>query len=268
MTNSQISKIAIQALWIGESLPRMQQLSILSFLAHGHDFHLYAYQPLKGIPAGTTVKDAREILDEQDIFKYSRGIAKGSYAAFANLFRLKLLLEKGGIWSDLDYICLKSFELKAKYVFVSQHTKEGVMKVNNSILQAPANDSMLAECYSRSQSINKKTLRWRQNGSDMLSQCIDKYNLHSFVKPPEFSAPINWWNWKTLIQADIDFKLPKESYAIHLWNECWRRQYIADTTSIGRLLNRFFHADALPMNKIYDKNTLYGSFQKEYLKLP
>ena len=33
----------IQSLWIGGELSPMEQLSIASFLAHGHEYHLYSY---------------------------------------------------------------------------------------------------------------------------------------------------------------------------------------------------------------------------------
>ncbi len=37
-----------QSLWIGAELSAMEQLSIRSFLANGHEFHLYTYQERQG----------------------------------------------------------------------------------------------------------------------------------------------------------------------------------------------------------------------------
>jgi len=81
----------IQSLWIGESLSNMEKLCISSFLKNGHPFHLYVYDEVKGVPEGTILKDASKILPPNMIFKYKD---HDSYAAFANLFRYKLLLEK------------------------------------------------------------------------------------------------------------------------------------------------------------------------------
>src|SRR5580698_9560242 len=98
--------LPIQSLWVGDRLSAMEQLAIKSFLFHGHPFHLYVYQATEGIPEGTIVQDANEILPATSIFKYSE---HNSYAGFANFFRYKLLVERGGWWVDMDVICLKPF---------------------------------------------------------------------------------------------------------------------------------------------------------------
>ena len=59
----------IQSLWVGERLSRIEVLSIRSFLAQGHPYHLYTYADLENVPDGVTVKDANAIVPERDIFK-------------------------------------------------------------------------------------------------------------------------------------------------------------------------------------------------------
>ena len=81
----------IQSLWIGGSLSKMEQLSALSFIKRGHEYHLYTYGDGLSIPDGVVVKDASEILDRSEIFTYRNG----SYSAFSNLFRFTLLERKG-----------------------------------------------------------------------------------------------------------------------------------------------------------------------------
>lgn len=44
----QASNWVIQGLWVGGSLSRLEKLSIQSFLAYGHEYHLYAYTGLPG----------------------------------------------------------------------------------------------------------------------------------------------------------------------------------------------------------------------------
>ena len=53
----------IKGMWIGDSLSNVEKLSINSFLKNGHDYHLYIYDDIKGIPDGVVVKDANTILD-------------------------------------------------------------------------------------------------------------------------------------------------------------------------------------------------------------
>jgi len=95
----------------------MEQLSICSFLLNGHDYHLYIYDHVKNIPAGTVIRDANEVLPAARIFQYKH---RPSYAGFANLFRYKLLFERGGWWVDTDTICLKAFDFHDEYVFSTQ----------------------------------------------------------------------------------------------------------------------------------------------------
>ena len=86
----------IQSLWIGKELSKMEQLCIKSFLKNGHEFHLYTYDTINNVPEGTVIKNGSDILPKNMIFTYSSGPGKGSVAAFANFFRYKLLLDRGG----------------------------------------------------------------------------------------------------------------------------------------------------------------------------
>ena len=93
-----IGNRVVQGLWVGDRLSTMEQLSIRSFLAHGHEYHLYVYGSVDNVPAGTRVMDARDIHPEPWDFQ--------SCAIFADYFRYKLLLDRGGWWADLDAVCL------------------------------------------------------------------------------------------------------------------------------------------------------------------
>ena len=60
----------IQSLWIGPRLTTMEQLTIRSFLEHGHEFRLYVYDRVDGVPEGTVVCDGNEVLPRSRIFTY------------------------------------------------------------------------------------------------------------------------------------------------------------------------------------------------------
>ncbi len=80
----------------------MSVLCIKSFLDHGHTFQLFTYRNYDNIPAGTLVRDARDILPEEAIFHDSHN----SLAPFSDWFRMKFLSQEGGFWVDMDVICL------------------------------------------------------------------------------------------------------------------------------------------------------------------
>ena len=94
----------IQSLWIGNTLSNVEKLCINSYIKNGHEFDLYTYDEIDNIPENCNVKDAKEILPEEEIFSYNVGLGKGSYSAFSNYFRYKLLEIKGNWWTDTDIV--------------------------------------------------------------------------------------------------------------------------------------------------------------------
>src|SRR5260370_41624153 len=137
------TKKTIQGLWIGAELSVLEQLSIRSFLRNNHEYHLYVYDEMKNIPAGTVVKDAGEILPPSKIFQYKD---QKTYAGFANFFRYKLLLERGGWWVDADVVCLKSFGFPEEYVFSGDLTA-GSQIVPSGVINVPKGTKLLAYAW-------------------------------------------------------------------------------------------------------------------------
>ncbi|BAP55651.1 hypothetical protein THII_1354 [Thioploca ingrica] len=253
----------IQSLWIGKKLSSMEQLSITSFLRNGHSFHLYVYDEVAGIPPKTIIKDANQIVPANKIFKYKNN---NSYAGFSNLFRYQLLFEKGNFWVDTDIIALKPFNFPSDYVFgseslflqsgfkreilkwwvnlktsvpklshfppyylVSPKNKLQLVKIGNGIIKCPPSSHLGKYCYTKAASRDPNTLRWGDTGPTLFSKAIIKLNLQEWVMPSEFFYPLNWWDWKWVIEDGKTEQIKiicRESYAIHLWNEMWRRKKI------------------------------------------
>ena len=217
----------IQSLWIGKKLSIMEKLCISSFLQNGHPFHLYVYDDVTGIPEGAIIKDASKILHPDRIFKYKD---HDSYAGFADLFRYKLLFEKGNYWVDTDVICLNPFLHDTEYVFASerllQPTPDKKIKATNCIIKAPSNSSIMDYCYSETVNNDPELLKWGQTGPQLLTKAIMKFDAWSYVANPEVFCPINWWEWSHFISdASDNYKLTN-SQSVHLWNEMWRRNNI------------------------------------------
>lgn len=152
----------IQGLWIGERLSRFEHNSIKSYIKQGYEYHLYTYGKVDNIPEGTTIKDGNEILDKKYIFYY-----EGSIAPFSDLFRYKLLFEKGGIWTDCDIICVKKLPINKQheYIFVAERTiLKGAFasclktppytckkkKVLNSFIKAPKGSEIMKIMFDKS----------------------------------------------------------------------------------------------------------------------
>ncbi len=210
----------IQALWIGERLSVMEQLCIRSFLAHGHSFHLYAYQDIAGIPAGTVVLDGNRVLPESRIFTYRE---HKTYAGFANFFRYKLLLENGGWFVDSDTICLKPFDFESEYVFSSEAVN-GRTLVDLAAVKVPAGSSIMQLAWEACERMDVSELKWSQCGPTLLRSCVEKCGLEQYVKCADTFCPIHFSVWEQVLDPKLWWDFPGETHGVHLWNELWRRE--------------------------------------------
>jgi hypothetical protein len=210
----------IQSLWIGDRLSAMEQMCISSFLAHGHTFHLYTYHPLENIPEGTVRMDAHEILPESSIFKYN-GYA--TYAGFANFFRYKLLLERGGWWVDMDLISLRPFDFPQPYVFSSELDFDGP-HVNVGAIKVPPQSAVMSYAWSHCSELDPKQLKWGQTGPLLTAEAVEAHALQQHVHAPHVFCPVLLADWAKLFDPRARWDFGEETYAVHLWNELWRRE--------------------------------------------
>ncbi len=209
----------IQSLWIGPRLSTMERLSVLSFLDHGHEYHLYAYEDVAGIPRGSVVRDAREILPASAIFQYAD---YETYSGFSNFFRYKLLVERGGWWVDTDVVCLKPFAFDSDHVFASE-SFGGRQLVSSAVIKAPPGSQAIAYAWRVCESKKPAELQWGETGPRLVETAVDHFGLQRFVQPPEVFCPIDYGQWERFLDADNEIELDSSSSAVHLWHEMWRR---------------------------------------------
>lgn len=244
-----MQKLAIiQSLWIGDRLSTMERLCIASFLYHGHSFHLYTYSHVENLPEGTIIKDANEILPSKLVFTCQHG----SYAAFADIFRYKLLLEKGSYWVDTDVICLQPFDDDIDYIFASERlehsTSDSSIHITNCVIKSPPSSTIMKYCYEKSLQKDPNTIEWGEIGPKLIQKAVNKFHMNSNVANPEKFCPIDYWNWNQLTDPIIDKHIPSDSKAIHLWNEMWRKNNI-------------------DKNSYFNEESIYEKLKKKYLEV-
>ena len=102
----------VQSLWVGRSLRWIERLAIKSYLDNGWRFQLYVYDEVRNVPAGCEVLDASAIIPAKEVFieGFGSGLHAGSVGAFSDLFRYRMIYERGGMWSDTDVINLRKFD--------------------------------------------------------------------------------------------------------------------------------------------------------------
>ena len=231
----------IQGLWIGPELSVMEQLSIASFLQNGHEYHLYVYDAVKNVPAGSVIKDANEILPASRIFQYKH---QASYAGFANFFRYKLLLERGGWWVDTDVICLKPFDFKDEYVFSSETDQEREV-TSSGIIKVPAGSDVMAYAWEVCEKKDPQQLKWGETGPRLMTEAVGKFSLEQYKKPYWYFSPLEFREWRRVLEPDVEGLLHEDTYAVHLWNEMWRKA-------------------GQDKNATYDQSCLYEQLKRKY----
>ena len=217
----------VQSLWIGERLSSMEALAIRSFLSNGDQFHLYCYGHVDGVPEGTTIKDGNEILGRDRIFVYASGFAAGSYAAFSNFFRYKLLLEKGGWWVDTDVVCLRPLDLSDERLWASERLDPPEeLIVSTSVIRAPAGDALMAWAWDACQRMDTKTISFGHIGPRLLQAGVDALGLHRYMRPHTFFSPIAFYDWRKLLDESATVTFGTETYGVHLWGQMWSANHV------------------------------------------
>jgi hypothetical protein len=212
----------IQGMWVGSRLSAMESLSIRSFLANGHEFHLYVHGPCEGIPKGTVVKDANSIIDKSEIAGYM------NLAVFSDVFRYTLLQrESPRWWVDLDTIALRPFEFKEEYVFASEYLQTGQRLIDNGILKVPKESHLikmaLESCNRQDKAHPTGTLSHGAlaMGPELMTSLTSGLELLHYVKPPSVFTGIAPWDIpNAFIDPYMNLDLSK-AHAAHMWQSRW-----------------------------------------------
>ncbi|MBI5218329.1 MAG: hypothetical protein HY958_05310 [Bacteroidia bacterium] len=230
----------VNSLWIGDTLSNLELLTIKSFIANGHTFRLWMYEePNCKLPGETELKDADTIIPKDRIFSYKNASrfrhGKGSYAGFSDIFRYKLLCDRGGWWADMDVCCLKPFDINAPYVFRKHH----VLPAVGNIMKCPPESGIMKDCYREAlATIDENNRDWHKP-IHILNRNIKKHNLGNYI-----TTLSNHDSWAFIRKMAVrNIKIPDAWYAIHWVNVEWERNeinkdfYLAGST-LGLLMKK------------------------------
>ena len=225
----------------------------------GHKVRLYTYTELESVPDGIEVADANKILDKSNIFKYKEGFNKGSYAGFANLFRVKCLYEMGTSWFDCDILAIKNINdiTQDSPIISSQYDPNLNIVPNNGFLRLKKGDSLLKDSLDHINQIDKDTMKHGETGPILFKSLMDgKYKeYYDYLVNPAFIAPINFFDYKDYLKSS-EYIVPKlnfkEIWGFHLWNTMFREYGNEHET-----VNSGFYYDL-------KKAIISSSYQEEY----
>ena len=230
----------IHTLWIGDSLSSMENLMLKSFLCNNYNVYLWTYKNILNIPIGISIKDANEIIPENKIFSYKSqnkyGHGKGSLSGFSDIFRYKLLYEKGGIWVDTDVTCLTKFNIEKPY-FCRFHHQIGLV---GNILKTPKHAPLMEWCYNKAiHLVDKENNNWLLP-IEILKEGVYHFKLQDYIK--NISNPDSF---PVVRELYLNSKTDINNWtAIHWMNEEFRRLNINKNIAINgshyqQLLNKY-----------------------------
>lgn len=210
----------IHLLWIGSHLSLLEKLCLASYATHGYSCWLWTYDSRLAEQVGeeVIVKDAGEIIPENQVFRYTHGNkfghGKGSYAGFSDLFRYKVLYEYGGWWSDFDITCLQSLPEGEPYIF----RKHDVLPVVGNLLKVPPGSPLMLACYERTRQLIDADNRDWLLPVRILNEEIERLDLLAFRQ--NFTNPDRWEYIR--FYRSHRATLPANWRAFHWMNEEWR----------------------------------------------
>ncbi|MEM1320984.1 MAG: glycosyltransferase [Bacteroidota bacterium] len=243
----------INSLWIGKKLSAIELLTLHSFLRHGHTFHLWVYEELDNdLPDGVVLRNANEIIPHEAVFAYpkrsrldqlrirlaDRGLhfmrpkgidwGDGSYAGFSDIFRYKLLFEKGGWWVDMDVTCLQAFDFSSPYFF-RNHWK---LDVVGNIMKCPQHSALMKSCYERAaKEVTRDNEDWHKPIL-ILNEEIKQHRLSKYIREGLFNLDIA----STIEQfRRKDLPIPEQWIGIHWINSTGTTLQVGNNT-LNRLL--------------------------------
>jgi hypothetical protein len=232
----------IQSLWIGNALSPMEQMCIRSYQQQGHEFYLYVYEQVEGVPTGVVIKDAAEILsaDQVPVDK------NGGHINLLNQFMYTLLYKQGGWWVNMDTVCIKPFDFTSEFVFSSErYEKYRRTGVSATYIKSPPGATFLKDCLEFIHTRGHRNLHGGEFNSSLISRIIFKNGLEKYIQLPEIFCPVSIFSFDVFFH-NFGYELPEESYALKWWNEIWTQ-------------------NQLNKQDTFSENCLYEFFKKKYI---
>lgn len=193
-----------QGFWHGPELGPLRYSCLKSFVDLGHRFELYAYRSVD-VPRGVDLMDAEEVMPRSEIFYYRdaqikhQDQAEQDLGPFSDLFRFKLLAERGGWWCDVDVICLSSSIPPVRRAWACEDPQPdrfgpGLYGIGTSQLAFGKGDPVVVELYQRCLKMSRTNFEPRAAlGPQLISQTMSELGLpeNEFGSRDSF-YPIHW----------------------------------------------------------------------------
>ncbi|EAI1734046.1 hypothetical protein E1D40_09035, partial [Campylobacter coli] len=164
------------------------------------------------------LKDANEIIPFEEYFSDDRG---AGVASFSDFFRYNLLYLRGGVWVDLDMVCLNFYDYKQDYIFNSEFAKNNEQAITNSFLKFPKQSEFGKLLIEEAKKIvdDNKIIPWGIIGPWFLAKWVKEYDLEKHALDYKDTCQISCGNTRDFIDKKI---FDENRLCLHLFSEMWR----------------------------------------------
>lgn len=269
-TPPSIPKQVAQFLWVGAGLSPLENLCLRSFTNLGYEVHLYSYGPLDLIPDGVVVKDAGEIIPEDDAF-FGPHTCDGKYANFSDRFRYYLLFERGGWWFDSDHVALKLLPEPGDLLIASQWEGEHGEYACPGALWCKPGDPRMKWLKERCDEILSEggEREYTKIGPMLVNDLVREFSLKENVAP--------WWEFnpypyffvnRLVYRTNREWLVDKARFLVHLLRQAtkkhFRAAYVRPGSRAIHLANEIWRANGIDKNLLYHPGCIYGKLQRKH----
>lgn len=250
-------------LWIGTELGRLEQLSLASFLAAGHEVRLHVYDTVRNVPQAIRLADASDLMP----FETAQALKHRKTASFAlasDYFRFMLQKQSLGLWADSDVVCLSPIATEDPVLF----GWESEDYINGAVLYIAAGnplvDAALAAFAERTippwvptrKALPFHIKRWFGGsfgpadlprgtyGPKCLTALAKDHDLLRLAKPTDVFYPLHPRQARRIFEpgTSVEQIITENSLTIHLWNEklgALKKANPPSSSAIAALMRRF-----------------------------
>ena len=96
--------------------------------------------------------------------------------------------------------------------------------VASCAFKVPPRSPLIAECLATAKATDLTKAAWGAIGPRLLNTMVPKHGLGDALLKPNVFCPFGFWHIQAYLSGIAT--LPSDCYAVHFWNEMWRRNFI------------------------------------------
>lgn len=225
LNSSSIPRV-IHLIWLGSQAPESVKIAMDSWQKNHPSWEIKLWTDSELKEFTWSNKRSEEI--------FQKGI---NWAEKSDILRFEILYQFGGIYSDTDVICLKSFEdlISSNLTFFAGLESNKIKRfgrplVGSAIIGACKNSTVIKKCIEYTQSIEEAPMihQYIRSGPGPITKACYE-SLEEGVKeilllPCSYLYPLPWEK-RLVSPLELLDNIREESFAVHLWEGSWFDSY-------------------------------------------